>query len=83
MQQLFACLKKWEYDNTHCKDIVLALERCNQENIEYMNEQQERIRKAGSDNLQYVATQDHKIPRRLTVSETNQLFKKFPQVYYL
>ena len=80
MQQLFACLKKWEFDDVHCAQFKEAVQRCTTENMAYIQNQKERMK--GSDQKFHVSSEASKlqdVSGKLTLQEVDRLFRKYPQ----
>jgi hypothetical protein len=79
MQQLFACLKKWDYDDLHCDSFTEAYNRCVTENLDHINKQKKAI-KSKEDykfHIQSVQKETQKIS--ITSTDADRLFKKYPQ----
>ncbi|CAK5075428.1 unnamed protein product [Meloidogyne enterolobii] len=80
MQHLFACLKKWEYDDLHCKEFNEALQRCVTENHVHIQAQLKRNREG---ELKFhIASEGSNVKEhadKMSLKEINTLFKKYPQ----
>ncbi|KAL7072256.1 hypothetical protein ACQ4LE_008811 [Meloidogyne hapla] len=80
MHHLFGCLKKWEYDDLHCKEFNEALQRCVTENFVYMEAQRKRIREG--EQKFHISSEGSEVKEhaeRMSLKEINTLFKKYPQ----
>ena len=80
MQHLFSCLKKWEYDDLHCKEFNNALQRCVSENYVHMEAQRKRIREGQQKfHISSEGSQVKENSERMSLKEINALFQKYPQ----
>uniref|UniRef100_A0A0N4ZS58 CHCH domain-containing protein n=1 Tax=Parastrongyloides trichosuri TaxID=131310 RepID=A0A0N4ZS58_PARTI len=69
LQSLFACLKKWEFDDLQCKTQHSGYMRCVEENAKRIAEFNEASKKGtlGQDN------------KSLTIAQINRLMELYPQ----